>query len=193
MIQEEKSKIHWNYFIAIEKDIENVSRYVEFSKKNFNVYSIELTHLLLAISSEVDVMAKLICKHFQPRRKFDNIREYSSILLRKIPELPKNEVFINRYGLSLKPWENWSKENSPAWWRGYNNVKHNRDTFFYEANLKNVLNAFGALLILNYHYYSYKLTPDGEKIYPKEVTRKLEPKTTFFTLPENYYNNTYIF
>jgi hypothetical protein len=35
---------HWNYFLALEKDLETVSRYIEFSRDNLNTYSIELAH-----------------------------------------------------------------------------------------------------------------------------------------------------
>ncbi len=32
-------KHHWNYFLAIEKDLENLSRYIEFSDANLGTYS----------------------------------------------------------------------------------------------------------------------------------------------------------
>ena len=54
-------KVHWNYLIALERDLEVASRYVEFCQRNFDVYSIEFAHLLLAAASEVDVVAKLLC------------------------------------------------------------------------------------------------------------------------------------
>lgn len=31
------SKVHWNYFLALERDTEQLSRYVEFCEANFNV------------------------------------------------------------------------------------------------------------------------------------------------------------
>ncbi len=190
MIETTKSKIHWNYFIALEKDLENVSRYVEFCEQNFNVYSVEMAHLLFAVSSEVDVIAKLLCKRFQPVAKRENINDYRSVLLTKLPDLPNVEVFISRYGLSFKPWDNWSNTNNdnPLWWHSYNNVKHQRDTYFNEATLKNVINVFGALLILTYYYYSYELATAGVvPLSPKDTTRELKPETTLLTLPENYY------
>ena len=61
-IQATANKLHWNYFLALERDMETVARYVEFSAPNFDVYSIELAHLLFAAASEVDVVAKLLCQ-----------------------------------------------------------------------------------------------------------------------------------
>ena len=53
MIQVTPSKLHWNYFLALERDLEIVSRYVEFCSQNFEVYSIEFAHLLFAAASEI--------------------------------------------------------------------------------------------------------------------------------------------
>ena len=66
MINATPGKLHWNYFIALERDLEVASRYVEFCPQNFNVYSIEFAHLLFAAASEVDVVAKLLCQRLKP-------------------------------------------------------------------------------------------------------------------------------
>lgn len=60
-IEASAAKLHWNYFLALEQDMDVVARYIEFTHANLNVYSIELAHLLFAASSEVDVIAKLLC------------------------------------------------------------------------------------------------------------------------------------
>jgi len=191
MIHTTKSKIHWNYFIALEQDLETLSRYIEFNEHNFSVYSIELAHLLFAAGSEVDVVAKLLCKRFQPSANPDNINDYRDTLLDKLPDLPTINIFMARYGLSFKPWENWIDPNNsnPLWWRNYNQVKHQRDTYFNKATLKNALNALGALLILIYCHYSYELAPqNGKRLSPKETMRQLEPESTLLRLPEDYYH-----
>ena len=66
MITSVKTKHHWNYFLAIEKDLEKLSRYIEFSNDNLDTYSIELTHILLSSSSEVDVIMKQLCLLMNP-------------------------------------------------------------------------------------------------------------------------------
>jgi len=195
MIHTTNSKIHWNYFIALERDVETVSRYIEFSEQNFDVYSIELAHLLFAAASEVDVIAKLLCERLQPKAKRNNINNYRSVLLSKLPDLPTIEVSIARYGLSFRPWDNWSdpSNDNPLWWQSYNDVKHQRDTHFNKATLKNALNGVGALLILVYHFYSYKLATSKTKgLSPKDTTRGLKPESTLFTLPEDYYYSNLI-
>jgi hypothetical protein len=41
MIRAAESKLHWNYYLALERDMEQLSRYVEFCEPNLSVYSIE--------------------------------------------------------------------------------------------------------------------------------------------------------
>jgi hypothetical protein len=187
------SKLHWNYFLALEKDLETISRYIEFHLGNFNVFSIELAHLLFAAASEVDVLAKSLCKHFEPAADRDNINHYCQVLLKYIPSLPTDEVFVPRFGLNFLPWDNWGRNppDRPNWWTSYNKVKHQRDTCFNQATLQNALNALGALLILNFHFYRVTLPPPRGM---KEATvscvmQQLEPDSTLLRMREGYYHS----
>ena len=126
-------KLHWNYFLALERDLEAVSRYIEFCEPNFDTFSIELAHLLFAAASEVDVVAKLLCEKINPALPRGTINEYKAVLLPAIPDIPDTDVFVSRYGLSFKPWLSWAETTNPTWWRSYNNVKHERDAHFNEA------------------------------------------------------------
>jgi hypothetical protein len=192
MIQATAGKLHWNYFIALERDLELASRYVEFCPQNFDIYSIEFAHILFAAASEVDVIAKLLCRRLQPRARRGNIDQYKKVLLAGLRSLPATKVFIPRYGLDLTPWDNWNGPTNPLWWRSYNNVKHERDAHFSEATLKNSLNALGALLILTFHHYSYELAPPNTgPLPPKDTTQHLQPSSTLLRFDEDdyYYSN----
>ena len=181
-------KLHWNYFVALERDLEIVSRYIEFSEPNFQVFSIELAHLLFAAASEADVVAKLLCEHVSPAAPRGNINEYKEILLPEIPDLPATSVFVPRYGLTFEPWSNWVGPSNPDWWRSYNNVKHERAAYFHEATLKNALNALGGLLILIFHLYARTLAIAPEKMLrPKDTTVQLQPESTLLRLNESFY------
>ena len=194
MIQVTDGKLHWNYLIALERDLEVVSRYVEFCEQNYDVYSIEFAHLLFAASSEVDVIAKLLCERLQPAAPRGNINEYRPVLLAEFPDLPTTQVFVPRYGLSLTPWDNWTGPDNPLWWRSYNNVKHQRDVHFDQATLKNALNALSALLILTFHHYSLALAPTGTaRLSPVKTTNELNPETTLLRLPSDHYYKHLVF
>lgn len=211
MIRVKSSKLHWNYFLALEQDLEGLTRYIEFCDSNFQVFSIELAHLLFAAASEVDVLAKCICEIVAPKKQRKNIDDYRRNILEEenllIPTVSAKptanpayatkvyelEVRIPRYGISFIPWENWSANKNPDWWRSYNNVKHERNKFFPEATLQNALNAMGALLIMNYYYYRLVLTEKNPKsqwqFKGASVTRNLEPQSLFLRLPEDYYDS----
>jgi hypothetical protein len=188
MIKTTPSKLHWNYFLALERDLEVASRYVEFCDANFHVYSIEFAHLLFASASEVDVIAKLLCEQLSPNMPRGNINDYRTVLLASLLDFPLTQVSVTRYGLTLTPWDNWAGQQNPFWWRSYNNVKHERDAHYHEATLKNALNALAALLILTFHHYSYLLSSiPGQPLPPKDTMQKLQPESTLLRLGDNYY------
>lgn len=147
-IRQAESLLHWNYFLALESDLERLSRYVEFAKHNFHTYSIEIAHLLLATASEIDVVAKELCVRNCPSSKVKNINDYYDVLKTAYPDITQMEVTIPRYGLTLTPWENWRNNEPPQWWSDHNKVKHRRSDNFRAAHLQNVLNAMGALFIV---------------------------------------------
>lgn len=181
-IQVNENFVHWNYFIALEQDLAKVSRFIEFSEANFNTYSIELAHLLLATSSEADVVLKALCNKKNPNKNHHDINDYKDTIKAELPELIEEKSFIKRYGLELKPWSTWKGEDNPLWWRSYNNVKHQRDTHFKDANLKNTLNSVAALSLVVLYYYREVFSVDAFK----EVTRRLEPKSSLIEFQDSY-------
>ncbi|MEW6084316.1 MAG: hypothetical protein AB1607_06955 [Chloroflexota bacterium] len=189
-IEVKESLIHWNYFLALESDLAQVSRYIEFDSKNFRTYSIELAHLLLAASSEVDVIAKGICGFLEPNSPAENINQYREIINRNLPNFRKEQVFVPRFNLTLRPWSNWNSAKNPQnplWWRSYNKVKHERNEYFAEANLKNVLNSVGGLLVTVFYFYKLKFSIDNPNLRERDTTRLLLPESEFVRLNEAYY------
>jgi len=181
-------KHHWNYFLAIEKDLENLSRYIEFADANLATYSIELTHILLSASSEVDVIMKQLCLLIDPTQATNNVNDYKNVIQTQLGTFINEEICIDRFGLSYKPWDNWNGIQNPGWWRSYNNVKHQRNTHFNEANLQNTINAVGALLLTVVYYYKYAFTAEAEhEINFRETTRQLLPESSFMRINADYY------
>lgn len=181
-------KNHWNYFLAIENDLENLSRYIEFCDENLGTYSIKLTHILLSASSEVDIIMKQLCAIIDSSTITDNINEYKSVIKSHLVPFINEEISIERYSLTFKPWKNWNGNQNPYWWRSYNNVKHQRNRHYNEANLKNVINAVGALLIAVIYYYKFAFSVEaGYDVGFKDTTRQLQPESTFIRIKADYY------
>jgi hypothetical protein len=84
-IKQSRIEPHWNYFLAIERDLEVLSRYVDFDERNFECFSIEIARVLLAAGAEVDVVCKQICRLANESSKAENIRQYRHEIIGKFP------------------------------------------------------------------------------------------------------------
>ena len=181
------SLVHWNYFLALEQDLSTISRYIEFTESNFETHSIELVHLFLASSSEVDVVLKLLSNQLALDRNHRNINDYKETIVEFQHDLVTEQSYISRFGLTLTPFINWNGNTNPDWWRSYNNVKHQRDQHFIEANLKNTINSMCALSNVILYYYSLLFEKEQNNEGFKEVVSMLEPKSTLIKYNANYY------
>lgn len=152
-MSETASPLHWRYFLSLEEDVVRLSRFVEFSKQNFPAFSVEMARLVLGIGSEVDVVAKQLCRVVDAASKPRTMDDYRPVLRAAHPCIERFTVEIPRFGLSFGPWRSWMNDQNPVWWRAYNQVKHHRDKRFGEANLENTLGALAGLLVLVLHLY----------------------------------------
>ncbi len=174
-VQSRKVKAHWNYFLAIERDLEVLSRYVDFDERNFKCFSIEIAKILLSAAAEVDVVCKQICKNLKRSSKANNIDKYRAEMGTKLPAIAGFGVQLPRFGLTLHPWDEWKKKNGvPHWWTAYNKIKHNRHSDYHQANLKNALNATAGLLVVVLYLYPEKaglgeLVPLPQLLRPDEA------------------------
>lgn len=185
MDQQDYKKNYLDYFRKLENEIMKLKNYVHFSEKNFKTFSYEITKLLQLICSEIDVVAKVIVKKINNiDKELDNIKKWGFELQKLYDKdlyiaLSFNDDFIiipfnekwkyekrqnekRRNGIYLI-----SDGKNPKWWIAYNRVKHARTSLvednesnFERANFECVVNAFGALYILENILY--------KNIYPKE-------------------------
>lgn len=170
-IQVERIEPHWNYLLAIERDVERLSRYVEFDEENFGCFSIEIARILLTASAEVDVICKQLCQKVKPTSSANNIHQYRDEIVPAFPGISEFEVWISRFGLTMHPWREWGQPNGvPFWWTAYNRTKHHRHSDFRQANLKNALNAVAGLFVAVLHLYREKARA-GEMLPPARLLR----------------------
>ena len=163
------ANLHWNYFLALEADAIHASRYVEYSPKNYQTFSIEFAHLLMSAAQEVDVLLKQICaKHGDSSEKEPG---YRKLFASKFPKIGGVKVSLSSHGLDFVPFAEWFQNPSttPSWWTANNKVKHERHTDFERANLQNMLSALSALLISNIYFILECGNPkdyvDGTKLF----------------------------
>jgi len=157
---------YWRYFLVLEQELSDLSRYIEFNSNNYSTYSIELARIYLAVCSEIDVVAKLLSDSLSLSLGHpSNIHNYRIQIMETYSNLPNLTVQIPRYGLDFTPWNSWghTSPSNPSWWSNYNNVKHHRTDHYSEANLGNVLNATAGLIVLNLYYQKHhRLSPGSD-------------------------------
>jgi hypothetical protein len=194
MITYSDKNIYWNYFISIEDDLYKLSRYIEFDIKNEKTFSIELVRLLISSSSEFEVVSKELCAIKCPNDVINNIKDIRSKLLGFYPDIYDLEIIIPRFGLNYKPLINWKNNRNCDWWTSYNDVKHQRNTKYENANIKNVINAIGSLYIINLYYYnSLQEQNRNATVKMEETTLELRPRPSlirinrldFYMMPYN--------
>jgi hypothetical protein len=151
-ITREETLLHWNFFLALEEDLETLSKYIDFSA-NDDVYSIEIARLFLNTCSEVDVILKQLCKAINNESNAGSITAYFNEISAVFPQFLDFKVTIPRLGLTLTPWIDWSQDHPTFWWQHHNKVKHHRHENFDKANLKNCLNAVAGLYIAVLYLY----------------------------------------
>ena len=185
---------HWSYYLAVEEQLRDTSKYVEFSLENSETYSIEFARILLSAASEADVLLKQLCCLLDESAKADSINKYRSVIINLKPDLINESAYARQYNIELKPWEKLSTLNQiPTWWTANNKVKHHRHTHFKDANLRNAMHAVGALHILVVYYYKVYFEKEmGSDITFGAVTNSLQPKSILYSLNEHYYSRTRI-
>ncbi len=143
---------HWKYLLTLDSDLHKASRFVEISEQNYKTYSIEFVRILLAAGSEIDVVAKLLCKLLDAGFRYENINDCRKAITNRFPKFHSMVIDIPNYEIKLKPWDSWSSVNNPVWWKAYNDVKHKRDSHFLDANLENTLNAVSGLMVITWYF-----------------------------------------
>jgi hypothetical protein len=180
---------HWSYYLAIENQLNETSRFVEFSEANSATYSIEFARILLSAASETDVILRQLCKLLDSDAAADKIGPYQTVINRYLPEMAQEIIYIDRYSIELRPWENFTSPGlPPTWWTANNKVKHHRHTNFHDASLRNAMHAVGALHILIIYYYKKQFEIEsGNRVRFGEVTNVLQPTASLYSMNPGYY------
>jgi hypothetical protein len=178
---------HWNYFLALEEDLENLSRYIELREDNFATYSIETAKILMAASQEVDVLFRAICRHYGAQA--ESIGDYCELMMKKHPAIFDAEVTLVHHALVRAPYKGWTKTHPPVWWSANNKVKHGRDTNFGSASLENVIDAVSALFLAN--ICGHVILKGKTRLDPRRDTRLFMPSRGWMAVTGPVYSRCY--
>ena len=167
---------HWQFFESLDDELHSLSRIVDFSKDNFSTYSVHFARLYLSVCSEIDVVAKLLCAQIQAFAPPENIDGYRALIAPKFPNFSTLRIEMPGHELDFQPWSAWNSNVNPQWWKSYNQVKHQRDKFFRDANLGNLLESSAGLLVLLVYQHQPELYNRRGSIQPDFKTMRIGKK-----------------
>lgn len=184
---EEFYDLYWSQYLQVENEFIETFKYVSFSEENFKTYSQKFLELLLQIGSETDVSLKKLCKIIDPNsNKDETIGQYGKTINTYHKSLFNDKISlniiysvdstkyinpINEYMTNTVNSMNSNKTSTTtpkqgmSWWYVYNGIKHNRETYYKQANQQNCLE--GLLFLFDIMTNIYIKIIDNEKTIEK--------------------------
>lgn len=160
--------LYWPIYKRIEAEVEHLTSSILFSDDQLAVYSMDIATLIIRCSIEVEAISKELYLQLggieKPVDKRGKKRDlyFDTDCMKMLVDkwhIDKKEVIIcspNMYfsetNRILMPLQKSHKRGKSKWGKAYQAIKHNRSKSMKMATVENLLNALGALYILNLYY-----------------------------------------
>ncbi len=134
----------------IVEDVIRVFDYVEPCDDNFKVYSHRIYELFLRCATEVESNCKGVLLANNYPKNFKDLKIKDFYKLNGAMKLSEYRITCDSWNTprSFIPFEDWKNGTVLNWYQEYNQVKHNRSSFFHLANLENLMLALCGLVVL---------------------------------------------
>lgn len=160
--------LYWSVYENLESEVLSLADSVMFDDAQLKVYSLKIGNLIVRCAVEIESISKEL--YLQEGGKipvFEKIDKKRDLyfdtdcldLLVKKWNIDKKKLHVSSLkmdfspqNLVLIPLEKSNQRGKCQWKKAYHAIKHNRATSLKQANVKNLLNALGALYILNLYY-----------------------------------------
>lgn len=146
--------IYVRAFLNIQRDIQELFRYIEPATANLGTYSYNIQQLLIRICVEIEANFKAIFKDnlfTQKPEKNWNIIDYSRVNVSHHLSGYKVEYPVwdeeDHLFCPFAEWEG-NKSISLEWYNAYNKIKHRKEALKEYATLGHLLEAFAGLFVL---------------------------------------------
>ena len=163
--------LFWPVYKNLEKEVLKLADYIHFSDDQTKVYSMHIADLIVRCSIEIEAISKeLYLKLGGNTNPINNDGSKRDLyfdtdcldLLETNWKLSKKQVmisantfyFIEEKNKVLSPFYKANKRGTSGskWKQAYQAIKHSRKVSLKKATIENLLNAMGALYILNLYY-----------------------------------------
>lgn len=177
IIRDDRTRFFWEVYKNLEEDVMSLPKYIHFSSDQKGVYSIRIADLILKCAIEIEAISKKIYQglggNMSPTNKSGNIRtlhfdDDCLDLIENTYRLSEKEIILSATSFDfdeadriITPLKDANKcgRKGCKWKQAYQALKHDRYTSLKsEATIENLLNAIGALYILNLYF--------RDKVYP---------------------------
>lgn len=170
------NQFFWNAYKRLEKEVLTLSEDIHFSDDQICVYSSKIGDLLVRTAIEVESISKVLFFANGGTQPADRDIYFDTDCLKHLEDiwlLSKKTIFVNspffyfteEVNLTLKPLHKAFKRgtSSSRWQQAYQAVKHDRINNLKSGNIGNLLQALGALYILNIYYRNAKFEIVADK------------------------------
>lgn len=163
--------LYWPIYKRIEKEFLELTNYVHVSDDQLQVYSMHIGELIIRCAIEIEAISKELYERLggemklvdETGKKRDIYFDTDCIkLLNEKWKLDKKQIMISTINVFLEKEENIiltplkkaekRGTSGSKWKQAYQAIKHSRYTALKQANVKNLINAMGALYILNLYF-----------------------------------------
>lgn len=140
------------------KELREICQTIHPSDKTFKTYGHAIRNILILACTEVEAGWKGVLRSngYAPLDKNGALRDLTTADYAKVAPVLKLAEYSVRFSpypwlAPIKPFENWETgkpSQSLAWYKAYNDTKHDRENKFEEATLENAFNAVAACAII---------------------------------------------
>src|SRR2546428_11434000 len=132
-------------FYISEKRLLEFLEYVPIKKRNLNVESPMIYHMMMSSGPQIEPMMRKLVELITPQHIRGEFGECYEILNQK-SMLETQKVITKEIGIMLNPFT----DSNPLWWQAYNShTKHRLPEGMEKATLRNLLNIHASLFVLH--------------------------------------------
>lgn len=170
------NQFFWNAYKRLEKEVLALSESIHFSDDQSIVYSSKIGDLLVRTAIEVESLSKVLYFDNGGTKPTDRDLYFDTDCIKLLEDkwlLSKKTIYVNSpyfyyaedSNITLHPLYKAYKRgtSSSKWQQAYQAVKHDRINNLKKGNVGNLLQALGALYILNIYYRDAKFDTVTDK------------------------------
>ena len=184
--------LYWSVYKNLEKEFMKLTDYIHISKDQLNVYSMHIANLIVRVSIEIESISKELYQQLGGQMNpinpdgtnrdlyFDTdclqLLEDKWIISEKEVVVSAINVFLeDDFDRILTPLRKSYKRGTSGsnWKKAYQALKHDRVNSLNKATIKNLLDALGALFILNLYYINKEYKYNSSTINNKKFDSRM--------------------